>query len=194
MMNSRSWQILCWNIRGINAVGKWDAVRDKIEESACSIVCLQETKKEHFDMAFVRKFAPKHFDQFDFVPSAGASGGILIVWNSSCFVGQVIDKQQFGMTVHFSSVYSSEAWYLTNVYGPWVEPARSEFITWFRSHQIADDDNWIFMGDFNFYRSLQNRNKLGGCLADTLIFNDAIGHLGLIELQLKGRAFTWSNM
>lgn len=49
------------------------------------------------------------------------------------------------------------------------------------------------MGDFNFYRSLQNRNKPGGCMSDTLIFNEAIGHLGLIELQLKGRAFTWSN-
>jgi hypothetical protein len=29
---------------------------------------------------------------------------------------------------------------------------------------------------------------------DTLLFNDAIGHLGLIELPLKGRKFTWSNM
>jgi hypothetical protein len=29
---------------------------------------------------------------------------------------------------------------------------------------------------------------------DTLIFNDIIGHLGLVELPLKGQAFTWSNM
>lgn len=36
--------------------------------------------------------------------------------------------------------------------------------------------------------------NLGGNLADTFFFNDAIGYLGLIELQLKGRAFTWSNM
>ena len=50
------------------------------------------------------------------------------------------------------------------------------------------------MGDFNFYRSLSNRNRPGGNLSDTLIFNDAIGHLGLVELPLKGRAFTWSNM
>ena len=33
-----------------------------------------------------------------------------------------------------------------------------------------------------------------GNLGDTLIFNDAIRHLGLIELPLKGRAYTWSNM
>ena len=91
-MSSRSWQILCWNIRGINATGKWDAVRDKIEESVCSIFCLQETKKEHFDHAFIRKLAPKRFDSFDFVPSMGASGGILVGWNSSIFRGHVLDK------------------------------------------------------------------------------------------------------
>ena len=50
------------------------------------------------------------------------------------------------------------------------------------------------MGDFNFYRSLQYRNRSGGNLNDTLIFNDIIGHLGLVEILLKGRAFTWSNM
>lgn len=83
---------------------------------------------------------------------------------------------------------------MTTVYGPCTEPARSEFITWFKNHHILDTDNWLFLGDFNFYRSLQNRNKPGGNIADTFVFNDAIGHLGLIELQLKGRAYTWSNM
>lgn len=78
-----------------------------------------------------------------------------------------------------------DCWLLTTVYGPCTEPARFEFVNWFKNHHI---------GDFNFYRSLHNRNKPGGNLADTLIFNDAIGHLGLVELQLKGRAFTWSNM
>ena len=145
-------------------------------------------------MEFIRNFAPSHFDRFEFIPSMGASGGILVVWNSSCFVGQVVDKQQFGITITFSSTHNSNTCYLTSVYGPCTEQNQSEFINWFRSHNIADTDNWIFLGDFNFYRSLQNRNRPGGNLADTLIFNDAIGHLGLVELQLKGNEFTWSNV
>jgi len=52
----------------------------------------------------------------------------------------------------------------------------------------------FFLGDFNFYRSLENKNRSGGNLNDTLIFNDAIRYLGLIELPLKGRTYTWSNM
>jgi len=52
----------------------------------------------------------------------------------------------------------------------------------------------FFLGDFNFYRSLENKNRSGGNLNDTMIFNDAIRYLGLIELPLKGRTYTWSNM
>jgi len=80
------------------------------------------------------------------------------------------------------------------VYGPCTKPDRSNFITWFSAHQIADDNNWLFLGDFNFYGSLQDQNREGGNLQDTLIFNEAIGELGLVELPLKGRAYTWSNM
>ena len=79
-MNNHSWNILCWNVRGINAMEKCDAVWDKIEESACSVVCLQETKREHFEMSFIRKFAPRCFVHFDYIPSVGASGG-----GSLCF-------------------------------------------------------------------------------------------------------------
>ena len=79
MINSRNWNILCWNITGLNVVDKHDAVRNKIEESGCSIVCLQETKIEHFEMSFIRKFSPRRFDAYDFVPSIGTSGGILVL-------------------------------------------------------------------------------------------------------------------
>lgn len=89
-MNNHSWNLLCWNIRGINAVEKCDAVQDKIEESAYAMLCLQETKREHFDMSYICKFAPRCFDQFDYIPSVGASGGLLLVWNSSMFGGVVM--------------------------------------------------------------------------------------------------------
>ncbi len=52
----------------------------------------------------------------------------------------------------------------------------------------------MFLGDFNFYRSTANRNKPGANMNDILIFNDIISTLGLVELPLKGRSFTWSNM
>lgn len=60
-MNShnRNWNILCWNFRGLNSFARCQAAQQKIDESACSIFCLQETKKDLFDAKFVKTLAPK---------------------------------------------------------------------------------------------------------------------------------------
>ena len=93
-----------------------------------------------------------------------------------------------------TSTHNSDSWFLVVVYGPCRQPLRNHFVQWLLDLAIEDYELWLIIGDFNFYRSLENRNKPGGNLQDTLLFNDVIGHLGLIELPLKGRSFTWSNM
>jgi exonuclease III len=191
---NKSWNILCWNVRGINATEKWPTIRNKIDECNCKIFCFQETKKEHFDLAFIRNFAPRKFDKFVFSPSVGASGGILIGWNGSLFEGSVTEIQPFAISMNFSSRMDLNIWKLITVYGPCVDPARTAFVSWLRNLDIQEGENWLLIGDFNFYRSLENRNRSGGNFHDTLIFNDVIDHLGLVELPLKGRGFTWSNM
>jgi hypothetical protein len=40
---------------------------------------------------------------------------------------------------------------------------------------------------------LTNRNRPGGNFNDSLVFNNIISHLGLINLPIKGRSYTWSN-
>jgi hypothetical protein len=52
----------------------------------------------------------------------------------------------------------------------------------------------MFMGDFNFYRYAENRNRPGGNFKDSLVFNNITSHLGLVEIPIKGWSFTWSNM
>ena len=52
----------------------------------------------------------------------------------------------------------------------------------------------MLVGDFNFYRSLSDRNKSGGNMNDIMIFNEIISNLGLLEIPLKERKFFWSNM
>jgi hypothetical protein len=51
-MNYRAWNVLCWNIRGLNDRDKWHSIRNKIEESCANIFCLQETKREIIDLQF----------------------------------------------------------------------------------------------------------------------------------------------
>ena len=119
-------------------------------------MCIQETKRDSFDASYIRNFAPRRLDNFDFIPSIGSSGGMLILWNSSIFTGVVLEKKQFALTISFTSVQNQEVWKLSSVYGPCSEPDRSLFIEWLKNLQIQDADNWLVVGDFNFYRSLED--------------------------------------
>jgi endonuclease/exonuclease/phosphatase family metal-dependent hydrolase len=57
-----------------------------------------------------------------------------------------------------------------------------------------EDVNWMLLEDFNFYRSLQDRNREGGNMNDIMVFNEIISNLEIQEIFLKGRSYTWSNM
>jgi exonuclease III len=54
---------MCWNVRGINARTKWNAIRDKVVDSSYDVVCLQENKKKVFDINFLKNVCPPSFDK-----------------------------------------------------------------------------------------------------------------------------------
>jgi hypothetical protein len=106
----------------------------------------------------------------------------------------MIDKQSFAIHLAMTSTHSLTLWNLVVVYGPCRQPARDQFVNWLCNLQIQDEDLWLLVGDFNFHRYAENRNKAGGNFHDTLVFNNIISHLGLVELSIKGRSYTLSNM
>lgn len=152
------------------AEGKWRTVRQNIEESGCSVFCLQETKRDFFDTAYIKKLAPKRFDSFCFSPSVGASSGILVCWIGALFSANVISISRSAVIIQFCSKHNGECWTLVVVYGPCHEPDRSAFVQWLHDLDIPDNENWILMGDFNFYRSVDNRNRDGANMNDIMIF------------------------
>jgi exonuclease III len=82
------WQVVCWNVRGINDPAKCPAIRFKIEESNASNICLQETKKSSFASGFTKCIWRSAV--YSFIPFDGASGGLLFLWVSSMFTGPVL--------------------------------------------------------------------------------------------------------
>jgi endonuclease/exonuclease/phosphatase family metal-dependent hydrolase len=91
---NRSWHILCWNIRGINSTHKWAALRSKIHESKCDIICLQETKRENFDHAYVKNFCPHNLTILNSLPQLG-------LWEEPLLYGKV---QNFWGKLHFKTI------------------------------------------------------------------------------------------
>ena len=110
------------------------------------------------------------------------------------FTGTVIFSESFTLVVNFVSTQSSQTWTLANIYGPCSGDARLTFTNWLYDLVIPPTQDWLLLGDFNYIRGPDNRNKPGGCPNDMCTFNDIIRKLSLIELSIKGRMFTWSNM
>lgn len=98
------------------------------------------------------------------------------------------------MSVEFVSLHNNASWVLTCIYGPCVSDGKVQFLNWFKNIQMPDSIDWLVLGDFNLIRSLENRNKPGGNISEIFLFNEAISYLGLNEIPLQGRKFTWSNM
>ena len=142
---------------------------NKIEESQCVIICLQETKCQSFDHTFIRSFCPKRFDRFVFSPSIGASGGIIVLWNSSIFDGDILECHNFAIRISFTSKHNHTSWTLVTVYGPCRGVERDNFVLWLHDLNIPAHENWLLVGDFNFIRSVENRNRTGADMNDIFI-------------------------
>lgn len=143
MDNNRYTKILFWNIRGINAQPMWDAVRDKISESACQILCIQETKRETFDSFYIKKFCPRPLDPFAFFPSIGACGGLLTMWNSTLFDGTVVHSNAYSITIKFLCRLDHKTFHVSNIYGPAASVQKPDFITWLMNFDTSTFDDWI---------------------------------------------------
>jgi len=58
----KQWKVLSWNVCGINSDKKWNSIKDRISKNNCDAVCLQETKRNHFDIPFLGNFCNSQFD------------------------------------------------------------------------------------------------------------------------------------
>jgi hypothetical protein len=105
----------------------------------------------------------------------------------------MVFQNNYAITVKFSACHNGDTWLLTNIYGPCTTEGKRNFLQWFKNFATLDDDNWLVVGDFNLLRKLENRNRPGGDVNEMLVFNEAISALGLVELPLYGKKFTWTN-
>jgi exonuclease III len=186
-IKNRELIILCHNIRGINSDVKQNAIRSKIQETGCDIVCIQEIKREMFDQAYIKKNCPNVFDSFFFIPSLGSSGGSIIIWKGNKLQGEVVLENDYARSVEFMSKLNGQKWILTNIYAPCTADGKVAFLNWFKNIYMPEEKLWIVLGDFNLIIRPKNRNKPGGDSNLMLAFNEAISKLGIIEPPLSGQ-------
>jgi hypothetical protein len=84
--------VLSHNIRGINSTTKWNAIRCSIRDAGCDVICLQETKKEFFDSAYLKTFVLLILTHLLLFPRWGTREGPLSFGRAQSFQGMLSSK------------------------------------------------------------------------------------------------------
>lgn len=185
--------VVSWNVRGTGSAEKRRAIRDVIVESACDIILIQESKMMAPSTSFFRSLGGSRVDVWCSLDAIGSAGGILIGWSSRKFSVINTIRLTHSLTVELHSRTWNKNVCITSVYGPCDDNQREAFFQELLTlhHSLAGP--WLVGGDFNFTKGVEERRGNPQSRKDTLRFLDLISHLCLIDLDLKGRQFTWSN-
>ena len=117
-------QIVSWNVRGLNDGANRTCIRNLLHSWKADIVCLQETKLESVSRGLIRSLWCCRYVDWLCLDSIGASGGILLMWDT-----RVVEKTeeavgQFSVSCKFKEVSSGFEWGFSGVYGPHTNDVR----------------------------------------------------------------------
>ena len=74
--------ILSWNIRSLGSSGKRRKVRNIVKRYKCDVLILCEIKLDSLSQPLFRNIGGGRLNNWEFLPSQGASSGILIGWDT----------------------------------------------------------------------------------------------------------------
>lgn len=95
-------------------------------------------------------------------------------------------------SVQFCSL-SGVAWWLTCVYGPQDNQAKIQFLQKVRDLRVTRTGPWLVAGDFNLIYKVDDKNNTNLNRALMGWFRRWINDMGVAEVPLHGRKFTWSS-
>lgn len=76
-------KVITYNVRGLGGFEKRAEVRRLVQDKHPFVFCLQESKLSVVDKFLIKSLWGSDPCGFSFQASAGASGGLIIVWNTS---------------------------------------------------------------------------------------------------------------
>ncbi|RVW93866.1 Transposon TX1 uncharacterized 149 kDa protein [Vitis vinifera] len=186
-------KIISWNVRGLGSRNKRRMIKDFLRSENPDVVMIQETKKENCDRRFVGSVWTVRNKDWVALPASGASGGILIIWDSKILSREEVVIGSFSVSVKFSLDGCGPLW-ISVVYGPNSPSLRKDF--WVELFDIygLTYPLWCVGGDFNVIR--RSSEKMGGSSLTPSMrdFDSFISECELLDPPLRNASFTWSNM
>jgi hypothetical protein len=186
-------RLLSWNVRGLNNSQKRESIKFWLRTWKCDVVCLQETKLAGVDLQLVRSLWGTSFVDWEFLPTVGSAGGVLLMWDN-----RVVEKldavvHDFSVSCLWKSVSDGLVWVGTGLYGPTNDLLRRELWEQLRAVQGLWSHPWCVFGDFNAVRFPSERLGCSRLSSQMTDFSNFVEASNLVDLPLDGGPYTWSS-
>lgn len=121
-------KILLWNVRGMGNRDKRTTILQNIGSSSSDIFCIQEIKIQLMTESFVKEVWGPRPCGWLALPSWGASGGILVIWDVDRI--EVLEHilGAFSVLVRCRVKVMLNEWVFVGVYGPNLRTEVSNFL------------------------------------------------------------------
>nr|XP_009770786.1 PREDICTED: uncharacterized protein LOC104221413 [Nicotiana sylvestris] len=156
------------------------------------IYCLQESKLEGDVQSFVKQIWGFRWVIFGCLEASGSRGGILVLWDSRSWKGEVINVGSYSITVKFDAQAYNFSWHLIGVYAPHCRPERRNVWWEVAASRRSFDGPWVVCGDFNVTRFMEERRDISIISRAMTEFSNFIENLELLDPPLLGGVFTWT--
>ncbi|KAL4182704.1 hypothetical protein AMTRI_Chr11g151560 [Amborella trichopoda] len=162
--------VISWNTWGLGGMRRRTTLRCLILRCKPNVHFLRLMKLPSVDWPF----------RLCFSPSSSLSRGLLTLWDLSVFMGHTLDLNFRSISVIFSGP-ANLLWCLSN------------FLKSLSSTISRAGVPWCGVGDFNMVRGTHEVLTLSVLSSTMALFDDFITHHGLLDFEIVGTRFTWSN-
>ena len=186
-------KFISYNIRGLGSFEKRKEIQKIVKLHRPWVLCVQETKLESINDFLCSSLWGNQNYRFSYRPSAGASGGILTIWDTT-EVDVIITRSLAHVIIQGKMVKIGADFSLANLYAL-CDPLRQQDVWNNLGTMIGNfrEACWCVCGDFNSIRSFAERKSrvVSSFIEDYSHFNLFIDSNILFNLPLCGKNFTW---
>lgn len=134
-----------------------------------------------------------YLHDFQTLDADGTRGGLLTAWNLSLFDYVQDWNGLFSLTVLLKRKVDERSFMISNIYGSTAAHLKADFFQELRSIKDFSTRVWTMLGDFNVLLSVEDKIGSTANVADILNFREVVHDLGLVDLPILNKSFTWTN-